>query len=896
MVKPVYHVIDTMHRRVTSRCQNAFAIVAITIVLIAVVTDHIAKAQLDDAVSANGVRKQLMLSQRVALNVQEMLIQASPAARNDILQSLSLSVRQMEEAHAASLTGIAHRDASDARYKAYYAPPHDINKRVLQYLADAQAVLNTPANELNASQSAVANLLKEAQGPFYEHMQYIINIQQNDMLARLHGLRYTVAILGLLSVCVLVVVAVVVLKPAIAYIAQAQGKLNELNQLKSDFLANMSHEIRTPMNGIFGMAELLKESDIDERQQHYVRTLQSSADHLLGLINDILDFSKMEAGQMKLDPVRFNLHETIEEVMEVLSPRAREKNLELLLHYPPGTPRFILADPGRIRQVLFNLIGNAIKFTDKGYVITHVTILATSNKRFRLGIRIEDTGIGIPEDKINSLFEKFMQVESGSTRARQGTGLGLAISRNLVRLMGGDISVESVPGKGTSFSWHIEITEATEPAQEIAHSALLVGKRVMLVDDLAPNRQVFKELLTAAGMDCLVAENVPEALSMLDYEYDSKRTIHAVITDDLMPGMVGTDFCAHIVTSARYSSVPVIVLSAARPEDVKKRLNGKGAKAYFAKPVSHQQILESLAHIFEGKAAPLVPMVPEKEAITPVSPGTAANGRQILLVEDNKVNLEIISEMLSQLGCSVTTAVNGRQALEKIRSQPFDMVFMDCQMPEMDGFEAAGHLRSLKDKNHIPDVPVIALTANALKGDRERCLQSGMNDYLSKPVQKAQLQAMIGKWLASKTPLESVAGAIQASVPQSRSVPAGSAVRSVGIDLSAFTAARDVLGDKFSKVLSYYLEDAENYIDNIAEALSRNDLSSTVLPAHTLKSSSQQFGAMGLANLAARIEDEARVKSGNEAGMQLASLIVPMREALQQARSFYLSSQSDSQF
>jgi CheY-like chemotaxis protein len=609
------------------------------------------------------------------------------------------------------------------------------------------------------------------------------------------------------------------------------------------------------------------------------------------LINDILDFSKLEAGQMKLDPIRFNLLSTVEDILELLASRAREKNLELLLRYQPGTPRFVVADPGRIRQVLFNLIGNAIKFTDTGYVLVHISLLPVKNTENQkwLSMRIEDTGIGIPENKIAALFEKFMQVESGSTRARQGTGLGLAICRNLVDLMKGNISVASTPGKGTVFSCTIPLDGADEPQMDVDHSSLLAGKRVLLVDDLAPNRLLYKETLSAAGIECLLAENVEEAISMLKYEEDTGRVIHAVVSDYIMPGATGIDLTLLIRSHPKLKHLPVVILSSAGERGLVKRFADVGVSACLAKPVARQQFFDTLCHIFQAVERG------EKHTIitTESSVSLSVNrllvrelplyGTHILLAEDNRVNREITTEMLEGFGCKVSTAQTGVETVELARKERFDLIFMDCQMPVMDGFEATRHIVELKARGEIAPVPIIALTANAMKGDRERCLEEGMDDYLSKPMRKASLEAILLKWL--RVQLEASMQASPAPPPQAAESIAAS--DDYGVDAQIFASAAEMLREKLGLVVSYYIEDADNYINRIAAALEANDPVNVMVPAHTLKSSSRQFGVTRLADLAARAEVAARAVKDGQRAEDMWPLLARMQEALAAAKPFF---------
>jgi signal transduction histidine kinase/DNA-binding response OmpR family regulator/HPt (histidine-containing phosphotransfer) domain-containing protein len=716
----------------------------------------------------------------------------------------------------------------------------------------------------------------------------------------------------------LLVVSMVLLRNMLSETEQLQARLLELNQLKGDFLANMSHEIRTPMNGIVGAAELLTETELSERQRHYLHTVQTSADHLLNLINDILDFSKLEGGHMKLDPLRFNLQATLEDVLDILAPRAREKKIELLMRYVPGTPKFITADPARIRQILFNLIGNAVKFTLQGYVLVHVEILAkhsSPDNRPWLRVQVEDTGIGIPENKIGALFEKFMQVETASTRAWQGTGLGLAISRNLIQLMGGNIEVESQPGKGTTFSWQIPLQALEAPEKtRIAYEAFK-GLRVLLVDDLEPNRLLYGEALRETGMECLLAENAAEALSRLRYEINNHRKVDFILTDYMMPTTDGLVLTRQIKTDPVLKHIPVMVLSSGEGHGLIKRFAEAGAAAYIPKPVARQQLYDALFHLADrqlrGEHNSIITSEVSRtlSASRLLSKDQPLKGVEILLAEDNRVNAEMTSEMLEKFGCRVTVAENGQMAVEAARNNTFDLIFMDCQMPIMDGFEAAGHITALKAKGKMANVPIIALTANAMKGDRERCLSAGMDDYISKPVRKAHLESILLKWLRHR--LENHAVIEEPKLEEEAPKPDGNIIqlmhpatssrlsamtpppgKETGIDNEVFEQAREVMGDKLQKVISYFLEDTEAHLKAMDEALSQNDISAVIRPVHSIKSTAHQLGAMRLSELAKRAEASARGQAAGGEGEKLDVLLKEMRTAFSAIQPYLQAEQS----
>jgi signal transduction histidine kinase/CheY-like chemotaxis protein/HPt (histidine-containing phosphotransfer) domain-containing protein len=916
---------DRTWRNLSWNYRAALSLVAIVILMIGIISGSFLTEQANDYMLISTAGKQRMWSQRIALLTYELAYHTTGAEHQAVLDELNKAMNEMETMHERLVANSYIIDEVPEHQKElhniYFAPPINLDRQVKSYLKHVHNILLLAPEQVTLTQPDVTAVLDLSNGPLLPSLYSAVKHYEQESKDDFDTLQSVMLWLSGFALFILAAVGVLLMKPAVTYIAQAQARLAELNRLKSDFLANMSHEIRTPMNGIFGMTELLLDSELNTRQQHYARTLQNSADHLLGLINDILDFSKLEAGRMKLDPIHFNLLATIEDVLELLSSRAREKNLELLLHYAPGTPRFVVADPGRIRQVLFNLVGNAVKFTDKGYVIMHAEIKQTEGKgkatkrQAWLKVRVEDTGIGIPEDKIKSLFEKFMQVESGSTRAQQGTGLGLAISRNLIKLMGGDITIESTPGVGTVFSWEIPLLEIGEAPTEAQNTTNFKGKRALIVDDLAPNRLYFREMLQAAGMDCLIAENAKEALSILSYEYDSQRKVDIVITDYMMPGVDGLELTTQFKRDKRFKAIPVMILTSITSQGLLKLFDESGAVACLDKPITRQQLMDTLSHVLDAAArGEKLTLITAKASAAMSAKKLLANdkslaGVHILLVEDNRVNLEITSEILSQFGCRVTTAENGKQAIDIVTRHHFDLILMDCQMPEMDGFEAAQHLVTMKAEGKIKPMPVVALTANALKGDRERCLESGMDDYLSKPVRRANLQAILLKWLRDKLERAALAPAATArkatplihdiEIPpphdhEPMNVPMVTPQHEIisfieEVDSAAFHDAQSSLGGKLGIVLGYYLQDTENYIESIATALQQRDPQSVVRPAHTLKSSSRQFGATELAELAERFEHSARAKGSDNDIADLIKLMPELREAFAQVRPFYQS-------
>ncbi|MGB3387226.1 MAG: response regulator [Pseudaminobacter sp.] len=584
---------------------------------------------------------------------------------------------------------------------------------------------------------------------------------------------------SVLLITILALVGIWIFRPmekairrAFAQSAESLSRAEAADRAKSEFLANMSHEIRTPMNGVLGMAELLAKTELTPRQKTFTDVIVKSGNALLTIINDILDFSKIDAGQLTLDPAPFKLVEAVEDVATLVSARVAEKNLELIVRVDPRLPDHVVGDVGRFRQIITNMLGNAVKFTEKGHVLIDVSGTVV-NDVAELKVRVEDTGIGIPADKLDAVFEKFAQVDGSSTRRHEGTGLGLAIAARLVDLMGGKIGIESEVGRGSVFWFTAGLpVHQGAPQAEIVPTEV-TGARVLVIDDNPVNRDILLEQLRSWGFDCAAAETGAVGLAFLDRACQLGATVDCVILDYQMPGMNGADVAKAMCADSRFAAIPVVLLTSVDQIDFGRLMLDYGIAAHLTKPARSAVLLGTVigairkarSEIGRARLQPApagqVSAVPQPAAFTVLhgaAPRTekaqppASVPLDILVAEDNEVNQLVFGQILDGLDLSYKIAANGRTAVEMYRAFKPRLILMDVSMPEMNGYEAARAIREAEAVNGTR-TPIIGVTAHALKGDREKCLEAGMDDYLPKPVSPERLGKKIGTWLGETTKL-----------------------------------------------------------------------------------------------------------------------------------------------